>query len=142
MNGFATYHLLMSALYDLLFADRFQTLRLRCALALYLLVLFLGSLPGARAEVGVFASGLVLHSGTYAVLTFLLFSGGPGRPARRAVKAVAAIALMGALDEFVQGFFSYRTAAVSDWLVDCSAALVSAGLLWAFWPEQKRAPGM
>jgi VanZ family protein len=79
------------------------------------------------------ASGLILHSCAYASLAFLLFTGGRGGNRLRAVKAFLTIALMGALDEYVQSFFPYRHGAVSDWLVDCNAALLTAALMWALW---------
>jgi VanZ family protein len=71
-----------------------------------------------------------LHALTYAGLTLLLFTGSQGSTASRAAKSVLTIALMGALDEFVQAFLPYRTAALSDWLVDCSAGVLVAALLW------------
>lgn len=123
-----------------LFIDpRYGALRYRCAIALYLLILILGSVPGARDDIGYVAPGLVLHSLAYAGLTYLLFSGTQGTPTRRALQSVATIALMGALDEVVQSFVPYRNGAVSDWLVDCSASAVVALLLWTFWPRIERA---
>jgi len=109
--------------------------RLRCAIAytLYLLILILGSLPGARQEIGSVASGLILHSCAYAGLTFLLFTGSRGLPRQRALKAVLSIAAMGAFDEYVQSFFPYRHGSVGDWVVDCSAAVVTASVLWLLW---------
>lgn len=114
-------------------------LRYWSAIVLYLLILVIGSIPGARSDVGEVASGLVLHSCAYAGLTFLLFTGGSGSAAMRAAKAVLTIALMGALDEYVQSFFPYRHAAVSDWLVDCTAAMVTASLMCSLW-RWRRAP--
>ncbi|MET3130908.1 VanZ family protein [Oxalobacteraceae bacterium GrIS 1.11] len=122
----------------LLLADQYQKLRYRCALAMYLLILILGSIPGARADIGQYASGLVLHSAAYSVLTFLIFSGGPGTSLQRATQAVLTIMLMGALDELVQSFVPYRHGAVSDWLVDCGAAVVSAVFLYVFLPGIKQ----
>ena len=110
------------------------------AMFLYLLILVLGSVPGARADIDEVASGLVLHSCAYAGLAFLVFTGGRGSPAWRAVKAVLTIALMGALDEVVQSFFPYRHAAVSDWLVDCNAALLASLFMWGLWTRFKVVP--
>lgn len=109
------------------------------AIVLYLMILMIGSIPGARSDIGHVASGVVLHSCAYAGLCFLIFTGGTGNPSGRAVKAVLTIALMGALDEVVQSFFPYRHGAVSDWLVDCAAALLSAGLMWSLWTRYKAA---
>lgn len=121
------------------FDTKHQQLRYRCAIGLYLAILVLGSIPGARAEVGAYATGPVLHSAAYAILTFLLFGSSQGAQSRRAVKAVATVMLMGALDEFVQSFFPYRRGSVIDWLVDCNASMVTALLLWLFWPKEKNA---
>lgn len=117
-------------------------LRVVGAIVAYLAILVGGSIPGARAEIGEVASGVVLHSLAYAGLTLLLFGGIGGSPARRAISSVLAIAAMGALDESIQRFFPYRGAAVGDWLVDCSAAVVTATILYFLWPrlQPARAP--
>ena len=112
-----------------------QSLRYRTALFLYALIIVLGSLPGARADIGNYASGLLLHSCAYAILGALLFSGSPGSAAMRAVKSWLTVAAMGAGDEFVQSFFPYRHASVGDWAVDCSAAALVSLLLWQLWPR-------
>ena len=119
----------------LLLTKQFQKQRYVCAIASYGLIIILGSIPGARAEVGEYASGLILHSIAYAVLTFLLFSGTAGAPFQRGVKSVLTVMTMGAFDEFVQSFFPYRGAAFSDWLIDCGAAIVTSITLWALWPK-------
>jgi VanZ family protein len=124
----------MSAIFGLLNTDRLQVRCNRSAISIFVLIIVLGSLPGARQDVGQLASGLVLHSVAYAVLGSLLFLGGSGNGSRRAIKATLAIAVMGALDEGVQSFFPYRTAAVSDWMVDVAAAGVASLLLWKLWP--------
>lgn len=120
------------------FSERYQRQRLWTAFFLYALVLALGCIPGARADVGEYASGVVLHSGAYAFLAFLLFSGVGGAPAQRALKAVLMVAVMGALDETIQTFFPYRHGAVSDWVVDCCAASVTSLVLWSVWPRLGR----
>jgi VanZ family protein len=101
------------------------------ALLMYAAIIVAGSIPGARADIGQYATGLVLHSAAYAILAALWFLGSTGGPAMRALKAVAAIALMGAGDEFVQSFFPYRGADVRDWAVDCAAAIVTSAVLYA-----------
>lgn len=123
----------------LVFDPKLRTLRLGCAILMYLTILVAGSVPGARAEIGHVASGAVLHSIAYAVLAFLWFTGSTGSAPARAAKAVLAVAVMGAGDEFVQSFFPYRGPAVGDWIVDCSAALVTSVLLWVLMPGQERA---
>jgi VanZ family protein len=101
------------------------------ALLIFTCIVIAGSVPGARAEVGEFASGLVLHSLAYAALATLWFLGSTGSGLQRALKAVLAIALMGAFDESVQHFLPYRSGTVHDWLVDVSAATVAAIILTA-----------
>jgi VanZ family protein len=109
--------------------------RFGAALLIYATILVVGSIPGARAEIGHIATGPVLHSLAYAFLTFLVFTGSNGNAWTRALKSVLIVALMGAGDEFVQSFVPYRGAAVSDWLVDCAASLVTSALLWALLPK-------
>jgi VanZ family protein len=118
---------------QLLLTSSHSRLRYGSAIVLYLLILILGSIPGARQDIGNVASGLILHSLAYAGLTFLIFTGGKGTSSQRAGKAVLTIALMGALDEMVQSLFPYRHGAIADWLVDCNAALLTAGFMWALW---------
>jgi VanZ family protein len=126
----------MPALFSLLVLDpKLRKLRYGCALLIYAAILVMGSIPGARAEIGQYATGLVLHSLAYAVLTFLVFTGSTGSARRRALKSVLTVALMGAGDELLQSFFPYRGAAVSDWLVDCNAAILTSALLWALLPK-------
>ncbi|MDQ2819997.1 MAG: VanZ family protein [Pseudomonadota bacterium] len=110
--------------------------RLGTAIVVYLAILIIGSIPGARHDIGNYASGAVLHSIAYAGLATLWFTGSRGDGAQRALKAVFTAALMGAVDECVQSFFPYRGAAVSDWLVDCVAAIVAATILWAILPKK------
>jgi hypothetical protein len=105
------------------------------AIAMYLLIITTGNVPGARADIGQFAPGPVLHSIAYAVLAALWFVGAGGSPPARAAKAVLAVAAMGALDELIQSFFPWRGASVGDWLVDCSAAVVASALLCVFLPK-------
>lgn len=99
------------------------------ALLAFAAILVAGSIPGARAEVGAYASGVVLHGLAYAGLASLWFVGSTGTPVQRAVKAVLAIALMGAADEWVQSFFPYRSGDIRDWLVDVTAATLAATVL-------------
>ena len=118
---------------QLLLTSSHSRLRYGSAIVLYLLILILGSIPGARQDIGNVASGLILHSLAYAGLTFLIFTGGKGTSSQRAGKAVLTIAAMGALDEMVQSLFPYRHGAIADWLVDCNAALLTAGFMWVLW---------
>jgi VanZ family protein len=131
----------MPALFYLLVLDpAVRRFRLGLAIALYLAIIIIGSIPGERHAIGTLASGVVLHSIAYAGLATLWFTGSTGDGAQRALKAVFAVALMGAGDEFVQSFFPYRGATVGDWLVDCVAAVVAATVLWAVLPKASLRP--
>lgn len=114
---------------------RLNRLRHAAAIALFLAIVIAGSIPGARADIGEYASGVVLHSAAYAVLALLWFTGSRGSGANRAVATVLAIAAMGAIDESVQSFFPYRGADVRDWMVDVSAALAVSAILWGLLPK-------
>ena len=129
----AAHGIVLLMLKQIFLTPSYARLRYWTAIVLYLLILIIGSIPGARQDIGEVASGVILHSLAYAGLTFLIFTGGSGTPSQRAGKAVLTIALMGALDEVVQSFFPYRHGAVSDWMVDCSAAMLTAGVMWALW---------
>ena len=118
-----------------LFDPRLDKLRHAAAIALFLAIVIAGSIPGARADIGQYASGIILHSTAYAVLALLWFTGSRGSAARRTVATVLAIAVMGAIDESVQSFFPYRGADVRDWMVDVSSAVVASALLWAVLPK-------
>lgn len=113
----------------LLFSAKYQRPRLHAAFILYFLILVLGSVPHARAEIANVAPGLILHSVAYSVITFLLFTGSTGDRLGKSIRAVLIVVIMGAFDEYVQSFFPYRNAAVSDLLVDSGASLVTAVLL-------------
>jgi VanZ family protein len=106
-----------------------RPLYLAAAIAMYLTIITTGNVPGARADIGTYAPGPVLHSIAYAVLAALWFIGSRGSPLARAGKAVLAVAVMGAGDEFIQSFFPYRGADVRDWAVDVVAAMVASSLL-------------
>ena len=131
MFGFLCKTVMTISLRTLLGLPRFRRLCLAAACLMYATIVVWGSIPGARADIGQYAPGYVLHSCAYAVLAGLWFLGSTGRPAARACKAVLAIALMGAGDEFVQSFFPYRGAAVGDWAVDCASAIVTSTFLAA-----------
>lgn len=122
-------------LYVLVFDPKLSKLRYGFALLIYGLILVLGSIPGARAEIGHYATGLVLHSLAYAVLTFLVYTGSSGSAGQRALKSVLTVTVMGACDELLQTFFTYRGAAVSDWMVDVTASILVSAVLWAVWPK-------
>jgi VanZ family protein len=130
----------MPAFLSLLLLDsRLRPARIRLALLLYAGVLVAGSIPGARAEVGEFAPGVVLHGLTYAFLTLLWFLGSAGSGPVRGAKAVLAIALMGAGDELLQSFLPYRTGDIADWTIDVTAALLTSTALALIVPPAEAA---
>lgn len=130
----------MPAFLSLLLLDsRLRPARIRLALLLYAGVIVAGSIPGARAELGEFAPGVVLHGLTYAFLTLLWFLGSAGSGPVRAAKAVLAIALMGAGDELVQSFLPYRTGDLADWTIDVTAALLASTALALIVPPAEAA---
>ncbi len=120
---------------SILFTPKFQILSYRLAIVLYLSIITIGNIPGARADIGEYASGGVLHSIAYGVIAFLLFVGRNGNKHERVVKAMLAVMAMGAFDEYVQSFFPYRSADVIDWIVDVIAGIVSSAMLWTVWPK-------
>lgn len=117
-----------------LLTRKFQALSYRSAMVLYLLILVIGSIPGARTDIGQYAPDAVLHSLAYAALTILLFAGSGGDKYGRAIKSVLTVMAMGAFDEYVQSFFPYRTASATDWMVDVIAGVFTTFILWAIWP--------
>jgi len=126
----------MPAFFSLLLLDpKLRTARRFCAIAFYLAIVIVGSIPGARAEIGEYAPGVVLHSLAYAFLTVLWFTGSSGSMLARTLKSLLTVAMMGAVDELVQSFLPYRVADVADWAVDCTAAAVACLLLWALLPK-------
>lgn len=129
-------------LIDLGFGEKYRRLRLCSAFLLYFLILAVGSIPGARQDIGQVASGIILHAAAYSTITFLLYTGYAGTSPRKAIQAIAMVAAMGALDELIQSFLPYRTGAVSDWVVDITAGVVTASILAATtgeWLRKSRA---
>jgi VanZ family protein len=124
----------------LILDPKYQSYRLCTAFIFYLLIIALGSIPHARAAIGQLASGVILHSLAYSVITILLFSGIRGNLFKKALQTLLIVALMGALDESVQSLFPYRTASIGDWLVDCSACIITTLLLFMLWPTDTRSP--
>ena len=114
---------------------RLNKLRYAFAIAMFLSIIVTGSIPGVRAGVGQYASGMVLHSLAYATLTLLWFTASRGSAASRSLAAVLAVAVMGAIDELVQSLFPFRGADIGDWMVDCSAAIVTCAVLWLVLPK-------
>ena len=119
----------MTALFRaFLLTPEYRVLRYRAAWLMFAVIVIGGAIPGARAEMGNVAPGVVLHASAYATITFLLLTGGAGTLAARALKAVLTVAAMGALDEGIQTLLPYRRGAVTDWMVDVTAALTCAAV--------------
>lgn len=114
---------------------RYQKLSWRAALLLYGAIVVIGSIPGARDDIGQLASGFSLHTAAYSILTLLLFCGMGGHAWGRACKSFLTITAMGIIDECVQSFFPYRDGDPMDLLVDMNAGLLMSALLWAIWPK-------
>ena len=123
------------SLSTLLLNPTLRRLCLAAAVLMYLTIITTGNIPNARADIGRYAPGAVLHSTAYAVLACLWFIGSQGSPFARACKAVLAVALMGAIDEYIQSYFPYRGADVHDWMVDCAAAIIASSLLCVLLPK-------
>ena len=121
---------MLNTIKSTLFGERYAKIKFRLAMVLFFCVVFFGSLPGMRKDVSHLASGLVLHSLTYMGLALLLFRSKVSQDFRLDdVKAVLLVSLMGAIDETVQIFVPYRTATVTDWLLDTVAGLLMILLL-------------
>jgi VanZ family protein len=113
----------------------FQRLCYRMAIVGYLMIVFFGSIPGARAEIGQYASGALLHSLAYSGLAVLLYIGRGSSLAERAIGAVLIVMVMGAGDEGIQSFLPYRGAAIEDWLVDTGAAIAASAAMTLTYPR-------
>jgi VanZ family protein len=124
-------HMLVT-LRALTFSNAYARLRVNLAFALYIAIIVIGNIPGARAEAAQVANGFTLHSTAYAIITFLLFFGYRGPITARAGGAVLTIVVMGALDEYIQSYFPYRGASIADWLVDIGASVVMCFILILF----------
>jgi VanZ family protein len=103
---------------------------LAAGLTFYLLMILVGSLPGAAAAAAAAAAvpDKLLHFCAYTVIAVLLYRGLRGKPGARAAQAVAMGAFLGGLDEAIQMLFPYRTADWSDWQFDVIAVLGAVGL--------------
>jgi VanZ family protein len=122
-------------LHFFLLDPRLNKLRYTAAIVFFLAIVIAGSIPGARAGIGEYAPGVVLHSSAYSVLALLWFTARRGSAASRTLATLLAMAEMGAIDESVQSFFPYRGADVRDWMVDCSSALMVCAILWMILPK-------
>lgn len=109
--------------YTLFLDERGRTARTAAAITFFVAIVLVGAIPGARANIGIYATGIVLHSLAFGTISALLFTGMAGSIRYRFVRTLLTVAVMGALDELVQSLLPYRRGAVADWIVDCSASL-------------------
>ncbi len=127
---------MLQSLSALFLSDSARGLRFRCGVVLFVAIIAAGSIPGARAEIGVVASGIFLHFAAYSCITILLYTGTEGTRKARLLRAVLAVAIMGAIDELVQSVLPYRNGTVMDWTIDCTAAIVTGSVLYLLLPER------
>lgn len=126
----------MPTFFSVLVLDpRWRRWRWRAAWLIYAAILAMGSVPGARSDIGMVASGVVLHSLAYGTLAVLLYGGTTGSAGMRAIKAVAGVMAMGAGDELIQSLLPYRNGNIRDWLVDVGAAMFATAVLWGVLPR-------
>ena len=127
---------MLQTLSALLLSDSARGLRFRGAVLLFAVIVALGSIPGARAEIGNLASGIFLHSVAYSCITILLYTGTEGTRKVRLLRAILIVAAMGAIDELVQSALPYRRGAMLDWAVDCTASIITGSVLYFLLPER------
>ncbi|KWR90407.1 VanZ family protein [Cupriavidus sp. IDO] len=101
-------------------------LYLAAAIAFFLTMLVVGSIPGKAQALNREYGDKLMHLCAYACLAgaiFLAFS------RHRAVITLASVAMLGSLDEIIQGFFPYRSSNLADLLTDLAAALAAIAVL-------------
>ncbi|WP_455281698.1 VanZ family protein [Cupriavidus necator] len=99
---------------------------LAAAIAFFLTMLVVGSIPGKAQALNREYGDKLMHLCAYACLAgtiFLAFS------RYRAVITLASVAILGSLDEIIQGFFPYRSSNLADLLADLMAALAAIAVL-------------
>lgn len=99
---------------------------LAAAIAFFLTMLVVGSIPGKAQALNREYGDKLMHLCAYACLAgtiFLAFS------RHRAVITLASVAILGSLDEIIQGFFPYRSSNLADLLADLMAALAAIAVL-------------
>lgn len=124
-------------LHTLFLDDRLRTARFGTGIVVFVAIVLVGAIPGARANIGDYATGIVLHSLGYGTISMLLFTGMNGSLRYRFVRTLLSVAVMGAIDELIQSFLPYRRGALSDWIVDCTASLAVCSMLMFILPEPR-----
>lgn len=104
------------------------------AFVFFALMIGLGAIPGKANALSAVVYDKFLHILAYSFLSVLVFAGMPGTRRARACRTLILIGLLGALDETIQGFMSYRHANLGDWETDMLAAMLCVGLLMFLHP--------
>ena len=99
------------------------------ASAFFILLVALGSIPGAANAMSEHYGDKLLHTLAYGVMSALYFHAYRGSKLARSSYTLATITLLGALDETVQSFLPYRNASLADWCFDVASALLIVLLL-------------
>lgn len=95
----------------------------------FIVLVALGSIPGAADSLSQRYGDKLLHTLAYGVLAVLYFQAYRGSKLARSSATVATIALLGALDETLQSFLPYRNASLADWCFDVASALLIVALM-------------
>ena len=99
------------------------------ASAFFILLVALGSVPGAADTMSARYGDKLLHTLAYSVMSVLYFHAYRGSKLARSSGTLATIALLGALDETIQSFLPHRNASLADWCFDMASALLIVLLL-------------
>jgi VanZ family protein len=102
----------------------------------FILLVALGSIPGAANALSQQYGDKLLHTLAYGFMAALYFQGYRGKRMARSIATVMTIALLGAVDESIQSFLPYRNASMADWCFDIGSALLVVSLL--SWFEASR----
>ena len=101
------------------------------AFTFFAAMILIGAIPGKADALSTVIWDKLLHFAAYSFLSALIYGALQGGPALRALLTVIIVALLGAGDEFLQAFLSYRNANLVDWQMDMLAACVTVTLLWS-----------
>ncbi|HVL74572.1 MAG TPA: VanZ family protein, partial [Noviherbaspirillum sp.] len=108
------------------------------ALACYLSMIVLGSIPGQAESLSEVVHDKMLHFVAYGVLSVLVYGAVRGRLWVRGIGTIAVVGLLGAIDEGIQSFLPYRQASWADWQVDLIAALLTVTVMTTLQVAQPR----
>jgi len=103
----------------------------RAAIAFFVAMILIGSIPGEAEALNAMIYDKLSHFVAYSLLSGFVYHAFQGSPLRRALLTLASVGLFGATDEVVQSLLSYRQSSVLDWQVDMLAACVTVTVLWS-----------